>query len=381
MRNRGYKRKQGLSLRMQIKEIFSKVPDYRKYHKFKLHLLSDILLLSLCATLSGAETDEEIETYGKEKESFLKNFLDLPHGIPSHDTITRVFRFLDSKHFARCLYAHTSEVMDFLKEQHIAMDGKILRGTDKKGRRKSGICIVTAWLCEQCLCLGQLKTSEKSSEKTAIPQLTEEIEIENATVSIDAIANSPAIAGQIVDKKGDYILSLKKNQKSVFEQVSNYMASHRTLFESDRNIDFGSGRIETRTCYVTQNLTFTEGVLAWKGIQSIVMIHARREMAGVAEEQFRFYLSSKNETARYFNKRVRGHWSVENLLHWHLDLSFNEDNSKTRMGNGAENHNTLRKIALQILQQQNDKHSIRERRKKAGWNNQYLADVIQNGFT
>jgi len=365
---------------MQIKEIFSKVPDYRKNHKFKLHLLTDILLLSLFATLSGAETDEEIETYGKEKKAFLQGFLELPNGIPSHDTITRVFRLLDSKKLAECLYAHTNEVIDFLKEQHIAIDGKILRGTDKKGKRKSGICIITAWICEQCLCLGQLKTEEKSNEKTAIPQLIEEIEIENAIVSIDAIANSPAIAQQIVDKKGDYILSLKKNQKSVFEQVANYMMSHKTLLESDKNIDFGSGRIEKRTCYVTQNLTFMEDVLAWKGIQSIVMIHAQREIAGIIEEQFRFYLSSKNETAKYFNQRVRGHWSVENLLHWHLDLSFNEDTSKTRMGNGAENHNTLRKIALQILQQQNDKHSIKERRKKAGWNNQYLVEVIQNGF-
>lgn len=365
---------------MQIKEIFSKIPDYRKNHKFKLHLLSDILLLSLCATLSGAETDEEIETYGKEKEIFLRNFLDLPNGIPSHDTITRIFRLLDSKHFAECLYTHTKEVIDFLKEQHIAIDGKILRGTDKKGKKKSGICIVTAWICEQCLCLGQLKTEEKSNEKSAIPQLIQEIEIENAIVSIDAIANSPAIAQQIVDKKGNYILSLKRNQKSVFEQVSDYMRSHQTIIESDKTIDFGSGRIESRTCYVTQNLSFMEDVLAWKGIQSVIMVHAQREIAGIIEEQFRFYLSSKIETATYFNQRVRGHWSVENLLHWHLDLSFNEDNSKTKMGNGAENHNILRKIALQILQQQNDKHSIKERRKKAGWNNQYLVEVIQNGF-
>jgi predicted transposase YbfD/YdcC len=216
--------------------------------------------------------------------------------------------------------------------------------------------------------------------------LIEHIDLTNNVVSIDAIANSPAIAKQIKDKGGDYILSLKKNQKSVFEQVADYMKNHQSLCDVDKNTDYriggelGSGRIETRTCYVTQHLTLMEDVLAWQGIKSVIMIHAKREVKEVVEENFRFYLSSKDQNASYFNKTIRGHWGIENDLHWQLDLTFGEDSAKTRMGNGAENHNTLRKIALQILQQQNDKHSVKERRKKAGWNDKYLVKIIQNSF-
>ena len=153
------------------------MPDFRREHIFKKHLLSDILALSLCAFLSGIETDEEIETYGKEKFSFLKTFLSLPNGIPSHDTITRVFRILDKNKFAECLHKYWAEIMDFLQERHISMDGKVCRATNKGGKKKSGICIVTAWACEQNLCLGQLKIDEKSSKKTAIPSLIDDIDI------------------------------------------------------------------------------------------------------------------------------------------------------------------------------------------------------------
>lgn len=363
---------------MKWQKIFEEVPDFRADNIFKLHLLSDILMLSLCATLSGADSDEEIETYGKEKELFLRDFLVLPNGIPSHDTITRVFRYLDKNKFAECLHKYSREILDFFDEYHLSIDGKVCRATNPGGKKKGGICIITAWACEQNLCLGQLKTSEKSSEKTAIPALIEELDVKNAIISIDAIGNSPNIATQIFDKEGDYILSLKKNQKNTFEQVSDYMQRHQLFFEVDKNVDFGSGRIETRSCYVTHNLHLMENVLAWKGIKSVVMIHAKREIRDKIEEDFRFYLSSKDENAVYFNRRIREHWSIENQLHWHLDMSFQEDRCRTKMGNGTENHNTLRKLSLQLLQQQNDKHSIKERRKKAGWNNQYMFNIIKN---
>lgn len=363
---------------MKWKNIFEEVPDFRSRNVFKLHLLEDILMLSLFATLAGAENDEEIETYGKEKYSFLRGFLSLPNGIPSHDTITRVFRYLDKAKFAECLHKYSKELMVYLQENHISIDGKVCRATNKGGKKKSGICIITAWACEQNLCLGQLKTDEKSNEKTAIPVLIDEIDIKNTVVSIDAIANNPSIAKQIIKKEGDYILSLKKNQKNAFEQVSDYMRANKVAFEMDENIDFGSGRIETRKCYVAKNLQFMEDTLAWEGIKSVVMVQTKREIRGEIEEQYRFYLSSKDETAKYFNYRIREHWSIENQLHWHLDVSFDEDRCRTKMGNGAENHNTLRKIALQLLQQKKDKHSVRERRKKAGWNNQYLIEIITN---
>jgi len=181
-----------------------------------------------------------------------------------------------------------------------------------------------------------------------------------------------------VDKEGDYILSLKKNQKGTFEQVSDYMRANSLGLEHDIDIDFGSGRIETRTCYVLKDLQFIENVLAWKGIKTVIMVDAKRELSHKTQQEYRFYLSSKDQNAKYFNKRIRQHWSIENQLQWHLVVSFDEDRCRTKMGNGCENHNTLRKIALQTLQQQKDKHSVKERRKKAGWNDQYLISIIKN---
>lgn len=369
---------------MEIKDIFSSVPDYRRDCALKLHLLNEILMISLCAVLSGAENDEEIATYGEQKREFLSTFLSLPNGIPSHDTFTRIFRFLDTNKFAQCLYEHSGELLDFLQEHHISIDGnisidgKVLRGTAKRGKKKSGICIVTAWACEQNLVLGQMKTEQKSNEKKAIPLLVEQLDLSAAVVSIDAIANSPQIAEQIIDKGGNYILSLKKNQKYAFEQLADYMQARKEQLKWDKSVDFGSGRIETRICYVLQELDLLEELQAWKGIQSVVMIQAKRELVNKTEEEYRFYLSSKKETPAYFNSRIRGHWSIENQLHWHLDLSFDEDRSRTRMGNGAENHNTLRKIALQLLKGMDDKHSIKERRKKAGWTDAYLLKILNN---
>jgi len=363
---------------MDLKDIFSSVPDYRRECALKLHLLSDLLIISLCAVLSGAEKDEEIATYGEEKKEFLSTFLSLPNGIASHDTFTRVFRFLDTDKFAQCLYAHSGELLDFLQEHHSSIDGKVLRATAKRGKKKSGICIVSAWACEQNLVLGGIKTGEKSNEKKAIPLLLEQLEFSQAIVSIDAIANSPQISEQIIDKGGHYILSLKKNQKCAFEQVADYMQTRKERLNRNKSVDFGSGRIETRICYVLQELDLLEELQAWKGLQSVVMIHAKREVADKTEEEYRFYLSSKKETPAYFNSRIREHWSIENQLHWHLDLSFDEDRSRTRLGNGAENHNTLRKIALQLLKQIKDKHSIKERRKKAGWTDTYLLQVLKN---
>jgi len=357
-------------------EIFKSVPDYRRDCALKLHLLADILLLSLCAVVSGAENAEEIATYGEQKKEFLRTFLSLPNGIPSHDTITRVFRYLNKDEFAQCLLRHSEQVLDFLQEQHISIDGKVLRATARSGKKKSGICIITAWACEQKLVLGQLKTAEKSNEKTAIPALLADLSLAESVVSIDAIANNPQVAEQIINKGGHYILSLKNNQQHAFEQVADFMKARIGILNAHTSLDFGSGRIETRTCYVLDKLDLLEQLQAWSGIKSAIMVHAKREFDNKTQEEYRFYVSSKKETPQYFNNRIRAHWGIENQLHWHLDVSFEEDKNRTRMGNGAENQHTLRKLALQLLQQMHDKHSVKERRKKAGWNNDYLLQIL-----
>lgn len=359
--------------------FFGDVSDPRCKNSFLRHKLHDILIISLCAFLSGADNDEEIATYGREKEEFLRTFLELPHGIPSHDTFTRVLRNLDPTSFFNCLKRQSEELLDFISTYHLAIDGKVMRGTDTKGNKKSGMCVISAWATEHKLMLGQCKTDAKSNEKTAIPELLESLDLQGAVVSIDAIANSPSNAKIIKEKEGDYILALKKNQKNTFNHVETMM--HKYVLEgrldTNKTHSFGSGRIETRTCYVNHDFDFMDEVLAWKGIKSVIMIHSKREINEVVQEEYRFYLSSVDKDAAYFNKEIRNHWGVE-TLHWHLDMSFDEDRCKTRKGNGAENHNILRKMALKALTLQDDKHSIKERRKKAGWNDKYLKELLKN---
>lgn len=362
---------------MEWHTFFEEIPDFR-LNRRKLHLLPDILMLSLCAVISGANDFEEIEEYGKQKEAFLRTFLKLPNGIPSHDTINRVFNRLDPAKFSESLYRWSKEILSFMGQYQIGIDGKVLRGTGAAGKQNPGICLVSAWVTGQRLVLGQQKTAAKSNEKTAIPELLNSLELKGALVSIDAIACNEIVAQAITSKEGDYLLALKKNQKHIFEQVSEHMQERRTVIEKDIWQDFGSGRIEKRTCYVTHNLALLDGLEQWPGIKSVVMVVSEREKNEVKTEQVRYYLSSLKESAKAFNSFVRSHWDIENNLHWKLDVVFSEDQSRTRTGNGAENMATLRKISLQVLHQQKDKHSLKNRRKIAGWNNEYLMELLKN---
>lgn len=335
-------------------------------------------MLSLCAVLSGAEDFEDIENYGRQKEDFLRQFLELPNGIPSHDTINRVFNRLDKDKFAESLYRWSREMLDFIKYYQLNIDGKVLRGTGQAGKKQAGICLVSAWAEEQRLVLGQRKAEEKSNEKTAILELLEALDLQGALVSIDAIACTPKTAEIITRKGGDYLLSLKKNQKQLFEQVSEYMLRQKEALPGAEWQDFGSGRLEKRICYVCDKLDLLDDLASWPGIHQVIMIEASREKNGEVQTQTRFYLSSLAADPATSNKLVRNHWGIENNLHWMLDVVFSEDQSRTRKGNAPENMTTLRKMALQLLHQQTDKQSIKSRRKIAAWNNDYLLQLIQN---
>ncbi len=362
---------------MDLQKIFSEVPDFRKQRR-KLHNLSDILLLSLCAVISGADDFSDIASYGKEKKDFLSKFLALPNGIPSHDTINRVFRYLETKAFENCLVKWSTEILSGLDFYQVNIDGKVLRATAKSGQKKSGLCLISAWVSEHNLSLGQFKTLEKSNEKTAIPELIETLDIKGSIVSIDAIACSSSIGSQILDKEADYLLALKQNNKGLYEQVSEWMQSRKESFDKDQQQDFGSGRIETRTCFVTQNLTFLEELNQWRGISSVIMIEAQQEKDGVITQQTRYYLSSKKADAFFFNKAIRNHWQIENTLHWQLDVTFLEDRQRVQINNAAENMATLRKMSLQLLLKEKGSNSVKTTRKKAAWNNQVLLKVLSN---
>jgi predicted transposase YbfD/YdcC len=362
---------------MEWKKFFEGVPDFRLDRK-KLHKLGDILMLSLCAVLSGAEDFEDMENYGRQKEDFLRQFLELPNGIPSHDTINRVYNRLDKDKFGESLYRWSREILDFMEYYQLNIDGKVLRGTGQAGKKNAGICLVSAWAEDQRLVLGQKKADAKSNEKTAIPELLEELDLQGALVSIDAIACSVKTAETITRKGGDYLLALKKNQKQLFEQVSEHMLKQKDALPQDEWQDFGSGRIEKRVCYVCDKLDLLDDLANWPEIKQVMMVEASREKDGVIQSQTRFYLSSLSADPATSNKLVRNHWGIENNLHWMLDVVFSEDQSRTRKGNAPENMTTLRKMALQILNQQTDKQSIKSRRKIAAWNNDYLLQLLQN---
>jgi predicted transposase YbfD/YdcC len=362
---------------MELQKIFSEVPDFR-INRRKLHLLSDILVISLCGVISGANDFEDIAEYGRQKHAFLSKFLALPNGIPSHDTFNRVFRHLDTQAFNSCLVKWSSEILTCLDFYQVNIDGKVLRATAKEGEKKSGLCLISAWVSEQNISLGQLKTSAKSNEKTAIPELISNLDIKGALVSIDAIACSKPIASQIIEKEADYLLALKNNNKGLYEQVSHWMESRKSYFDTEKHVDFGSGRIEHRNCYVCQDLSFLEDLSDWEGIKSVIMIEASQEKNGVISNQTRFYLSSKSESASFFNKAVRNHWKIESTLHWQLDVAFLEDRQRLQMNNAAENMATLRKMSLQLILKNKAGKSVKTTRNKAAWNNDVLISILKN---
>lgn len=364
---------------MDLKTIFSEVPDFRIAKKVK-HYLNELLVIALCAVLSGAEDCEEIEEYGKQKEAFLSQFLILPNGIPSHDTFNRVFRFMDCKSFNKCLCNWSGEIIDQLKEQYqINIDGKVLRATGKKGKKTAALCLVSAWVAQQHLSLGQVKVSKKSNEKTAIPLLLDDLEMDGALVSIDAMGCDKATAKKIESKGGKYLLALKKNQKSLYEEVHDWMLNNENHCERNESITLTGGRIEKRTAYVTTNLTYIDELKNWTGCKSIIMIKSERTSKSIPDKtttQLRFYISSAIGDAKYFNESVREHWSIENNLHWQLDVVFSEDRQRIRKDKGAENFATLRKMALQLLLHNKGKGSLKKARKRAAWNDSFLINVL-----
>jgi len=261
---------------------------------------------------------------------------------------------------------------------HINIDGKVLRATAKSGHKKSGLCLVSAWVSDHKLILGQQKVDVKSNEKTAVPDLLNSLDLKGSIVSIDAMACEVKNADLITQKQGHYLLALKNNNKSVYQQVSERFPKIKTQLSNNECIDFGSGRIETRTCYVENNLTFYDDLAHWQHLKSIIIIESKREINDKISVETRFYLSDLALEPKAFNQYIRNHWSIENKLHWQLDVTFREDLQRTKTGNAPENLAIIRKLSLQLLNNVTDKESIKSRRKLAGWNDQYLTKLLSN---
>jgi len=362
---------------MSIVNYFDSIVDFRMINKC-YHKLTDILLIGLFTYLSNGQDYEDMVLFGKTHIDFLKEFIELPNGIPSHDTFNRVFTLLEPSLLREFLTDYGKELIDVLSERQICLDGKKLKGVSPTKKGNKGLYIVNAWVCENRLCIGQKKVDDKSNELTAIPELIKEIDITDALVSIDAIGCQTHIASQIVDKKGHYLLTVKKNQNNLLEDMECSFKATKSVDVSEE-WEYERGRFETRKCSLlpAQEVLLDETLKQWKNIKTLIRIESKRIIGEKETIQVRYYISDKEGNAAYFNRLVRDRWGIENGLHWHLDVTFDEDACRVRTGNAPENLATLRKIALQVIEKQDDKLSLKKRRLKAAYDVNYLRKLIE----
>jgi predicted transposase YbfD/YdcC len=360
-----------------LHQYFSKLSDPR-IHRNKKHLLIDIIILSIIAIICGAESWDSIELFGKSKKEFLSKILKLPNGIPSHDTINRVFSLINATKFENLFIGWVNSIKDKkIKSEVISVDGKTVRRSKDSFHQKSPIHIVSAWANNNQLVLGQKKVNEKSNEITAIPKLLELLDIEDCIVTIDAMGTQKDIADTIIGNNADYILALKGNQGYLKEDAENIFNSQKSD-STDEMIEKGHGRIETRKCEVITQIDFLEDKDKWKNLKSLVRITAQREINGKSTIEERLYISSIDTDAKDFNAYIRQHWGVENSLHWTLDVTFREDDQRKRNGKSAENFSLIQKIALNLLKSEDSKKiSIKNKRLKAAWDNDFLLKILK----
>ncbi len=371
-----------------IEEQFSKVSDPR-IDRTKDHKLIDIIVIAICAVICGAEGWTDIENFGNSKLPWLKTFLELPNGIPSHDTFGRVFSMLDAQQFQLAFYEWVLAVNEIVHGQIINIDGKRLAGSEDKFLGKRAIYMVSAWAEENEIVLGQRKVDEKSNEITAIPELLKILAISGCIVTIDAIGTQTHIAQTIVEAQADYVLSVKENQGHLFEDISVLFAvdqAHDFKYASlahHQEINKGHGRIETRECWCTSDPAYLNLIRDrenWAGLRSIAMVVSTRMVGDKQTKKTRYYLSSLPGDPEKLLHVVRRHWAIENELHWVLDVAMNEDHSRVRKDQAPENLAVLRHIALNLLKQEKTaKGGIHAKQLQAAWKEDYLLKVLSAG--
>ena len=357
---------------------FTALTDPR-VERTRAHLMEDIIFITIAAVICGAETWNEIEAYGKAKESWLRQYLKLPNGIPSHETFNRFFKAFDPDEFERGFLSLIKDISELTEGDIVSIDGKTLRGS-RGGDAKRAIHIVSAWSKANQLSLGQVKVDEKSNEITAIPKLLDVLAVKGCLVTIDAMGCQRDIAAKIREKEADYILAVKGNQGCLEEDAERTIRFAKPSSEWVEN-DFGHGRIEQRKCTLYNNLSLIDNASAWKDLHAIVKIEATRSFksSGKEEKEVRLYITSSKENAEVIGKGVRSHWGIENNLHWQLDVSFNEDASRKRAGYAAQNFSTLNRIALNLIKhEKTKKRSVKCKRLDAGWDNDYLLKILTN---
>lgn len=344
-----------------ILEAFVDLPDPRREHPRKLHKLIDIVVIAVCAVIAKSDTWEEIADYGVMKEDFLKRFLALPNGIPSHDTFNRVFSQLDPVAWQTCFMSWMRSISQVSEEKLISIDGKVLRGSKSKGggkreAKQAALSVVSAWASENELVLAQLALEDNGNELSVIPELLNLIELEGASVSIDAAGCYKEVAEQIVDQGADYVLALKANHGQLFDEVNwlfSYHLEEAVPMSKAETFDVAHGRQEERTCWLIKDFSYLEqakcGLADWKQLASVIVVDTQVTREGKQTNSRRFFLTSHEYPASQALERVRKHWSIENQQHYPLDVLFNEDASRTRRGFAAQNLANLRRLALNLL--------------------------------